>query len=48
MAAPREPRLDEETRAYIDRLVDEAPPLSESQKRIITTAFEKQQAGDAL
>ena len=40
-------QLDNETRAYIDRLVDEAPPLTEAQKRIITTAFDGE-AGDGL
>ena len=51
MSAAREPLLDDETRAYIDRLVDEAPTLSENQKAVIATAFsdaeEEAEAGGA-
>jgi hypothetical protein len=32
--------LDEQARAHINRLVDQAPPLSEAQKRAITAAFD--------
>ena len=37
--------LDEETRAYLARLVDDAPPLSPEQERVIAAAF--QAGGDA-
>jgi hypothetical protein len=31
--------LDARTTEYIDRLVDEAPPLSEAQRDVIATVF---------
>jgi hypothetical protein len=46
-------QLDEQTRAYVDRLVEQAPRLSVAQERVITTAFaaeseaDTERAGDA-
>jgi hypothetical protein len=44
MTSRPDDQLDEKTRAYIDRQVEQAPPFSESQERVITTAFDD--AGD--
>ncbi|WP_273736561.1 hypothetical protein [Mycolicibacterium septicum] len=38
----RPPELDPETEAWLDRLVDEAPPLSPAQEAIISAAFESE------
>ena len=45
-----EPLLDAETLAYLRQLADDAPPLSQHQRDVITEAFngaQKQQADDA-